>query len=57
MRSRLAPDAPRPGPIFAFLPVLAMAFAAPALAHDFYLLPERSAPDPGAGVHVSLHVS
>jgi hypothetical protein len=41
----------------AWVALLALAGAAPVFAHDFYLIPESSAPAPGAAVRVALHVS
>lgn len=37
--------------------LLVLGGAAPAAAHDFYLIPERSAPRPGATFRLALHVS
>ncbi len=37
--------------------LLTLAGAAPASAHDFYLVPERSTPQPGATIRLALHVS
>ena len=57
MTSRFASAAARVGPVTACLAVLAAAPAAPVAAHDLCLLPEASAPAPGAAIRVALHVS
>ena len=47
----------RLGTVLACLAVLTPAAAAPASAHDLCILPETSAPAPGAPLRVALHVS
>ena len=57
MSSRFASAAARIGPVLARLAVLAAVPAAPVAAHDLCLIPELSAPAPGATLRVALHVS